>query len=100
MSTKEKVIIAYFAAVSLLSVFLTVSDKRRAMRGRRRISEKALFVSALLGGSLFEYLTMKLIRHKTLHKRFMIGLPLIFLFQAAVLLFLWFRFARTGVIVL
>ncbi len=32
------------------------------------------------------YMTMKLIRHKTLHKRFMIGIPLIILLQCAVFL--------------
>ena len=46
-----------------------------------RISEKALFILALLGGSVAEYFTMRLIRHKTLHKRFMIGLPVIIIIQ-------------------
>lgn len=100
MSIQAKLTLFYFIFISLFSSFLTVSDKLRAKHNRRRISEKALFLSALLGGSLFEYLSMKLIRHKTLHKRFMLGLPLIFLFQAAALVFVYLRFVKTGIIVL
>ncbi len=74
---------AYLTAVNLLAVILTVSDKRRSIRQRRRIPEKALFLAALLGGSIGEYCTMRIIRHKTLHKRFMLGLPAIILLQIA-----------------
>lgn len=100
MSVNFRLILSYFIAVSLVSVVLTVCDKYLAQHNRRRISEKALFVSAILGGSLFEYLTMKLIRHKTLHKRFMLGLPAIFILQVALLVFLYLRFVKTGIIVL
>lgn len=37
------------------------------------------------GGALAEYLTMKAIRHKTLHKKFMIGLPLFILIHVAII---------------
>lgn len=100
MSVKIRLILAYFIAVSLVSAILTVCDKYLAQHNRRRISEKVLFASAILGGSLFEYLTMKLIRHKTLHKRFMLGLPAIFIFQIALLVFLYLRFVKTGIIAL
>ncbi|MBQ4207975.1 MAG: DUF1294 domain-containing protein, partial [Clostridia bacterium] len=47
----------------------------------------------LFGGALAEYCTMRCIRHKTLHKRFMIGLPCMLLLHllligAAVYLFI------------
>lgn len=73
--------VIYFAVISLVTAIVTAIDKYKAKKGSFRISEKALFVLALLGGSLSEYLTMRLIRHKTLHKRFMIGLPLIMILQ-------------------
>ena len=79
-------ILIYLAAISLLAVILTVSDKRRSIRGALRIPEKTLLLTALFGGSLAEWLTMKLIRHKTLHKKFMVGLPLMMLLQLAALL--------------
>ena len=34
------------------------------------------------------YLTMRIIRHKTLHKKFMIGIPLIILLQIVLVLLL------------
>lgn len=100
MSIKIKIIIAYFVLISAVSVVLTIADKRNARLNRRRISEKALFISAILGGSFFEYITMKAIRHKTLHKRFMIGLPAIFLLQIALVVFLYFKFIKTGIVTL
>lgn len=79
----------YFFAISLVTASLTAIDKYKARKGSFRISEKALFILAALGGALSEYLTMRLIRHKTLHKRFMIGLPLIIILQiTAVILFI------------
>ena len=75
------VILIYFAVISLVTALVTAIDKYKAKKGSFRISEATLFTLAVLGGSLSEYLTMKLIRHKTLHKRFMIGLPLIMILQ-------------------
>lgn len=79
----------YFALISLITFILTLIDKIKAKKHKRRISEKCLFTLAFLGGSVSEYITMKIIRHKTLHKRFMIGLPLIFALQLT-LIFLIF----------
>lgn len=84
-------IAAYFVLISLVTAVVTVADKSRSKKGAFRIPEKTLFLLALFGGSLAEYLTMRSIRHKTLHKRFMLGLPLIIILQliiaVAVILF-------------
>ncbi len=64
-------------AVNLLAVLITIGDKLAARSGGRRVPEQTLFLAALLGGAAGMYLTMLLIRHKTKHKRFMLGLPLI-----------------------
>ena len=77
----------YFAALSIISVIVCVSDKQRARRGKWRVSEAALFTLSLLGGAVAMLFTMKSIHHKTRHKRFMIGLPLIIILQLAVLIF-------------
>lgn len=96
MSTKQKLLILgiYLLTVSFFAFVLTVLDKRNAKKGRRRISERTLFAAAILGGSLCEYLTMRAFRHKTLHKRFMLGLPAIMLLQAtaAVCIYYFFYF--------
>ena len=73
--------IIYFLAVSLITSVITALDKYKAKKGAFRISEATLFTLAAIGGALSEYMTMRLIRHKTLHKRFMIGLPVIIILQ-------------------
>ena len=79
---------AYLALISLVSV--CVRDKCAARRHRRRIPEANLLLLGLLGGSLCMFITMKAIRHKTLHKKFMIGLPLILALQLFLIAALWF----------
>lgn len=52
------------------------------------MSEKTLFALSVAGGALGMYAAMCLVRHKTKHKRFMIGLPIIILIQSVILLYL------------
>lgn len=66
---------AYLIAISLLAIFLTIHDKQRAKQHERRIPERTLMLIGLAGGALAMYLTMRAIRHKTLHRKFMWGLP-------------------------
>lgn len=80
-------VLIYFLIISFYSIMLTCSDKRLAVKGSRRVPEKKLFGAALLGGALAMYITMRTIRHKTLHKRFMIGVPAIIILQTAAVVF-------------
>ena len=86
------VALGWLAFISALTAIITAIDKDRAKNGSFRISEKTLIVLALLGGSVAEYLTMRLIRHKTLHKKFMIGLPLMIALHAALICLIVFKF--------
>lgn len=72
---KLLVILICFVLISVLGVALTVYDKKIAGTGRRRIPESTLMLIGLFGAALPMYLTMKKIRHKTKHNKFMIGLP-------------------------
>ena len=85
------ILLCYFLLISVITAITTAVDKKKAVKGSFRIPEKNLFILALLGGSLAEYLTMKLIRHKTLHKRFMLGLPFIIIVQIILLLLVFYR---------
>ena len=81
-----KFFLIYLAIISLVSCFVTILDKHRAKRGGRRVPERTLFLLSLAGGSAAMYLTMLTIRHKTRHKRFMIGIPLIMILQCGALI--------------
>ena len=81
-----KIFLIYLAIISFVSCIVTICDKYRAKRGKWRISEKTLFLLALAGGSAAMYITMLMIRHKTKHKRFMIGIPLIMILQCGALI--------------
>lgn len=85
-------VLAYLAVLNIIASVVTLTDKIRAIRGKRRVSEKTLILLALLGGSLFEFITMILIRHKTQHSKFIIGLPLIILFQIIFLFLIYCKF--------
>lgn len=75
---------AYLAAVNLWAFGLMWFDKRRAKRpGARRVRERTLFLSALLGGGLGATAGMWIFRHKTKHWYFVWGMPLILLVQLA-----------------
>ena len=77
----------YLLVINFYAVDITVSDKKLAKSGARRVPEKKLFITAALGGSLGMYITMRKIRHKTLHKRFMKGIPLIMAAHGVLIIF-------------
>lgn len=82
-------IVIYLLAVSLVSVAVTAWDKHVSrFRGRRRVPEKTLLLLAAAGGSIAMYLTMLLIRHKTKHIKFMLGIPAIIIAQYGLIFFL------------
>jgi len=87
----REIFFGYLAAVSLLSVIAAVADKIKARRGERRVPENTLMLLAALGGSAAMLVTMLLIRHKTRHIRFMLGIPIIMILQAPVVYWLLTR---------
>ena len=78
-------IIAYIAVISIIGWILPIVDKQRAHKDEWRIRERTLFIVSALGGSLAMYLSMKKFRHKTKHKRFMIGIPAIMIVQVIII---------------
>ena len=72
------------ASFSLISVVITAVDKSRARNHGKRISESTLLYIAALGGAPLMFITMLLIHHKTKHVKFMLGLPLMILYQALI----------------
>lgn len=83
-----KIFFTYITIISVISVLITVFDKIRAMKHGRRIRERTLILLSAFGGSAAMLITMLVIRHKTRHIKFMLGIPLIILFQILAF-FLW-----------
>ena len=76
-------------AVNLLGFLLMGIDKYKARKRGFRIPEKTLFMTALIGGSIGSILGMYVFRHKTRHRSFTIGMPLILALQVIIVLFLY-----------
>ncbi|MBE6023979.1 MAG: DUF1294 domain-containing protein [Cellulosilyticum sp.] len=70
--------------MNLWGYFSMWSDKRRAIKGKYRISEKALFMIAIFGGSIGSIIGMNRFRHKTKHWYFKYGMPMILMIQIVV----------------
>ena len=77
--------------MSFVSVIICIYDKKISKRNnvKLRVPEKRLLLFSALGGSLAMYITMLIIRHKTKHVKFMLGIPVIMVLQAAIIFFLF-----------
>lgn len=78
-----KILIIYIIVINIVSFITMFIDKRLAIAHKRRVSEKTLFTLAFLLGSFGIYASMFTFRHKTKHKSFLVGIPLIFLVNIA-----------------
>ena len=85
---KTYILIAYIVLINLLAAFICVLDKRKAIKQKRRISEATLWLISFAGGSAGMYFAMLAVRHKTLHKSFMVVLPVLIIFQMTFVLLL------------
>lgn len=85
----ESALIIYFSLISLAAIIVTVYDKKAAKNNpKHRVREGNLLLISAVGGSLAMIVTMLIIRHKTKHIKFMLGIPLIIMAQAALITFI------------
>ena len=80
------IFLAYIAIISLISIIVCIYDKKVSRKNRveLRTPEKTLLLLSALGGSVAMFITMLIIRHKTKHVKFMLGIPLIMIAQAGI----------------
>ena len=79
----------YLILINLIAVIVTIYDKLCAVKRSWRVKESTLLILSALGGSISMYITMLLIRHKTRHIKFMLGIPLILIFQILIAFLIW-----------
>ena len=84
-----QLLLVYLLLVNFIAFVLMGLDKRRAKRDKWRISEKALFLPAVLGGRVGAIAGMHVFRHKTKHWYFRYGLPALLVLQAVLILLVW-----------
>ncbi len=82
------IILYYLLAVNITSFLLYGIDKYKAKKGRWRISEATLLLMAVIGGSIGAWAGMRLWHHKTMHKKFKYGIPVIVIMQIALVVYL------------
>ena len=81
-------IVYYLIALNIVTFLVYGIDNIKAKQKIRRIREASLLVLAVLGGSIGALLGMYVWHHKTKHKKFKYGLPLILLAQIALIYFI------------
>ena len=89
MDNLQKIIVIYLIVINVVTFFIYGVDKWKAMRSKWRISEAMLLGLAVIGGSIGAWLGMKVWHHKTMHKKFKYGIPLILIVQITLLALYW-----------
>ena len=70
-------ILYYLAAINVITLIVYGIDKLKAKKGKWRIPESTLLLLAIVGGSIGAWCGVKVWHHKTMHKKFRYGIPLI-----------------------
>lgn len=87
--TMMKLFILYLIAINLVTFIVYAKDKRKAKKGTWRTPESTLLLLAAIGGTIGALLAMYLLRHKTKHKKFFIGVPALLVLQLIVAFYLY-----------
>ena len=82
------ILLIYLLAANIVTFVVFGIDKYKAKRGLWRTPEASLLTMAVIGGSIGAWLGTKVWHHKTLHKKFKYGIPLIIALQAALAVYL------------
>lgn len=85
-----KNVLIYLIIINIIAFLAMWIDKEKAKKGKWRISETALFILAILGGSVGGMIGMHTFRHKTNKKRFTLGFPIILILEVAI--FIYYKF--------
>ena len=82
-------LLCYLAIVNVITFIVYGIDKLKAKKAKWRIPESTLLLLAIVGGSIGAWCGVKIWHHKTLHKKFKYGIPLIIAIQITVIIYLF-----------
>ncbi|MDY4752882.1 MAG: DUF1294 domain-containing protein [Prevotella sp.] len=87
MNTLHRYLIYYLLVINAATFIIYGIDKDKAKKAKWRISEATLLTMAAVGGSIGAWLGMKAWHHKTQHRKFKYGVPIILLIQIALMIY-------------
>jgi uncharacterized membrane protein YsdA (DUF1294 family) len=79
--------------LNLLTFIIYGIDKFKAKKAKWRIPESTLLLLAVFGGSIGAWLGLQVWRHKTQHKKFYIGIPMILTLQVIATIYILYLIA-------
>ena len=82
-------ILYYLIGINAISFVVYGIDKLKAKKGKWRITESTLLLLAIIYGSIGAWFGIKVWHHKTLHKKFKYGIPLIVIAQIAIAVYIF-----------
>jgi uncharacterized membrane protein YsdA (DUF1294 family) len=74
--------VQYIVFINLIGFFIMAADKYKAKHRKWRIAESTIWFISIIGGAIGTTAGMRLFRHKTKHRSFRYGLPLIAVIEA------------------
>jgi uncharacterized membrane protein YsdA (DUF1294 family) len=83
-------VVYFLVGINTVAFIVYGVDKWRAAHNRWRIPETTLLGLAIIGGSIGALLGMKVWHHKTMHKKFRFGLPMILMAQMLLVGYIWY----------
>ena len=87
MNTLHRYLIYYLLVINAATFIIYGIDKDKAKKAKWRISEATLLTMAAVGGSIGAWLGMKAWHHKTQHRKFKYGVPVILLIQIVLMIY-------------
>ena len=87
------ILIGTFFLLNLITFIIYGIDKFKAKKAKWRISEATLILLAVIGGSIGAWLGLQVWRHKTQHKKFFIGIPMILTLQVIATIYILYLIA-------
>ncbi len=81
-------LLVYVLLINFIAFITMLYDKKMAIKGNYRVSEKTLFLIALFGGGIGIFLGMYCFRHKTKHLKFQVGIPMLIIINLVTIAYL------------
>ena len=82
-----KLFMMYWGVINLVTFIVYFIDKKKAMNGSSRISEKTLHLLAFLGGTIGAFVAQRVVRHKNKKFSFLVIFYLTVVVQLVLLYF-------------